>query len=94
MRSGFAVLVSLGAGLLPATSGADEGLGGASYLTGAWKLGAKDGGARHLADILGYRPNYIILRWTNRPNNRPRSPSTGRGELEDLNKDELKFQAS
>src|SRR2546426_5331409 len=34
--------------------------------------------ARHLADILGYRPNYIILRWTNRPNNRPRSPATDR----------------
>src|SRR5882762_648005 len=106
MRSGFAVLVSLGAGLLPATSGADDGLsrcarleniaerlacydelararespsGGPvdaspspSYLTGAWKLDAKDGGVRHLADILGYRPNYIILRWTNRPNFRPR----------------------
>ncbi len=128
MRSGFAALVLLGATLLPATSGADDGLarcarleniderlacydelarttespsGGPvdaspspSYLTGAWKLGAKDGGVRHLADILGYRPNYIILRWTNRPNNRPRSPATGRGELEDLNRDELKFQAS
>src|SRR2546428_11379616 len=35
-----------------------------SYLTGAWKLGAEDSGVRHLADILGYRPNYIILRWT------------------------------
>jgi len=128
MRSGFALLVSLGAGLLPATSGADDGLSrcaklenaderlacydelpraaespsgtpvdaspSPSYLTGTWKLGAKDGGARHLADILGYRPNYIILLWTNRPNTRPRSPATGRAELEDLNKDELKFQAS
>jgi phospholipase A1 len=65
-----------------------------SYLTGAWKLGAKDGGVRHLADILGYRPNYIISRWTNRPNTRPRSPATGRAPLADLNHDELKFQAS
>jgi phospholipase A1 len=128
MRSGFAVLVSLGAGLLPATSGADEGLsrcarlenvdarlacydelaraaespaGGPvgaspspSYLTGAWKLGAKDGGVRHLADILGYRPNYILLRWTNEPNTRPRSPATGRAAFSDLNDEELKFQAS
>src|SRR5258708_20822094 len=128
MRSGFAVLVSLGAGLLPATSGADDGLSrcarldniaerlacydelakatespseapvdaspSPSYLTGAWKLGAKDGGVRHLADILGYRPNYILLRWTNRPNNQPRSPTTGRASFSDLNKDELKFQVS
>jgi len=128
MRSGFAVLVSLGAGLLPATSGADDGLArcaklenvderlacydelaraaqspsegpveaspGPSYLTGAWKLGPKDGGVRHLADILGYRPNYIILRWTNRPNNEPRSPATGLAPFSDLNKDELKFQVS
>ena len=128
LRSAFALLVSLGAGLLPLTSGADDGLsrcasleniderlacydelaratespsGGLvdaspspSYLTGAWKLGAKDGGARHLADILGYRPNYIILRWTNRPNTEPRSPTTGQESFSDLNKDELKFQAS
>jgi phospholipase A1 len=128
MRSGFAVLVLLGTGLLPATSGADEGLSrcarlenidervacydelaratespseapvdaspSPSYLTGAWKLGAKDGGVRHLADILGYRPNYILLRWTNRPNNQPRSPTTGRASFSDLNKDELKFQVS
>src|ERR1700740_404498 len=128
MRSGFAVLVSLGAGLLPATSGAGAGLArcaklenvderlacydelagaaqspserpvdasaGPSYLTGAWKLGPKDGGVRHLADILGYRPNYIILRWTNRPNNEPRSPATGLAPFSDLNKDELKFQVS
>jgi phospholipase A1 len=128
MRSGFAVLVSLGAGLLPATSGADDGLsrcakleniderlacydelakaaqspsGGPvdaspspSYLTEAWKLGAKDGGVRHLADILEYRPNYILLRWTNEPNTRPRSPATGRAAFTDLNDEELKFQAS
>jgi phospholipase A1 len=128
MRSGFAVLVSLGAGLLPATSGADDGLSRCaklentdqrlacydelakaaqspsegpvaasprpSYLTGAWKLGPKDGGVRHLADILGYRTNYILLRWTNEPNTRPRSPATGRAEFADLNDEELKFQAS
>jgi len=128
MRSGFAVLVSLGAWLLPATSGAQDGLSrcakleniderlacydelaratqsssagpvdaspSSSYLTGAWKLGVKDGGVRHLADILGYRPNYIILRWTDRPNNQPRSPATGSASFADVNKDELKFQAS
>src|SRR6266480_923119 len=117
-RSGFALLVSLGAGLLPVTSGAEDGLsrcarleniderlacydelarpaqspsGGPvdaspspSYLTGAWKLGAKDGGVRHLADILGYRPNDIILRWTDGPNNQPRSPATGNASFADV----------
>src|SRR2546428_13855592 len=87
MRSGLAALVLLGATLLPATSGADDGLarcarleniderlacydelarttespsGGPvdaspspSYLTGAWKLGAKDRGGPHPAGILG-----------------------------------------
>jgi phospholipase A1 len=128
MRSGFAVLVSLGAGLLPATSGADDGLSrcakleniderlacydelakaaqspsegpvdaapSSSYLTGTWKLGANDGGVRRLTDILGYRPNYILLRWTNEPNTRPRSPATGHAAFEDLNDEELKFQVS
>src|SRR5437016_11774921 len=101
LRSAFALLVSLGAGLLPLTSGADDGLsrcasleniderlacydelaratespsGGLvdasprpSYLTGAWRLGAKDGGAGTLADIRGYPPNYITLRWAYHP---------------------------
>jgi len=65
-----------------------------SYLTEAWKLGPKDGGVRHLADILTYRPNYIISRWTSSPNLRPRSPATGRAALQDLNRNELKIQAS
>src|SRR5207302_9319607 len=88
LRSAFALLVSLGAGLLPLRSAADDGLsrcarleniderlacyddlaraseslsGGhvaasvsPSYLSGAWMLGAKDGGLRLLAAILGY----------------------------------------
>jgi phospholipase A1 len=122
------VLVLSVAGLLPATSGADDGLSrcaklenidervacydelararespsegpvaasaSPSYLTAAWKLGATDGGVRHLADILGYRTNYILLRWTNHPNNQPRSPATGQASFADVNKDELKFQVS
>jgi len=66
----------------------------ASYLTKAWKLGPNDGGVRHLADFLAYRPNYIDLHWTNRPNQQPRSPATGRAPLEDVDKAEFKFQAS
>ena len=67
-----------------------------SHLTEAWKLGAKHGGVRHLTDILGYRPNYIISRWTNSPNKQPSSPAPDHESLppQDLNRSELKFQAS
>ena len=124
------VLVLLGAALLPATSGADEGLsrcakiesiderlvcydelarttespaGGPvdptptpSHLSEAWKLGAKQGGVRHLTDVLVYRPTYIISRWSSNPNTQPSSPATDRSTLEpeDLNRNELKFQIS
>src|SRR3954467_14748717 len=46
-----------------------------SHLSEAWKLGAKHGGVRRLTDILGYRPNYIITRWTSNPNTQPASPA-------------------
>ncbi|HYL87232.1 MAG TPA: phospholipase A [Burkholderiales bacterium] len=49
---------------------------------------------RRLADITTYRNNYIIGRWTSRPNLEPRSPSTGRAPLTDLNRAEMKLQAS
>ena len=65
-----------------------------SHLTEAWKLGVNQGGVRDLTDIVGYRPNYIIWRWTNRPNTRPSSPAPGRESLGDWNRNELKFQAS
>jgi phospholipase A1/A2 len=67
-----------------------------SHLTEAWKLGAKQGGVRRLTDIIGYRPNYIISRWTNKPNTQPSSPALGRSALEpqDLDHHELKFQVS
>lgn len=130
MKCGFVILVLLGAALLPATGGADEGLarcakleniderlgcydelaratespsGGPvdpsptpSYLSEAWKLGAKHGGVRHLTDILGYQPNYIISRWTNSPNKQPSSPAPERTTLapQDLDRNELKFQVS
>jgi phospholipase A1 len=64
-----------------------------SYLSRAWKLAPEDAGVRHLADILAYRPNYILLRWTSRPNVLPRSPATGRASLGELNHAELKLQA-
>jgi phospholipase A1 len=124
------ILVLLGAALLSATSGAEEGLsrcakieniderlncyddlaratespsGGLidgsptpSHLSEAWKLGAKHGGVRHLTDILGYRPNYLIARWSSSPNTQPSSPATDRSalEAEDLNRTELKVQLS
>lgn len=120
----------LGTVLLPATSGASEGLarcaklenvdervacyddlarateapaGGPietsptpSHLSEAWKLGAKHGGARRLTDILGYRPTYIISRWTSDPNEQPTSPAPGRDAPAplDLDSNELKFQVS
>jgi phospholipase A1 len=67
-----------------------------SHISEAWKLGAKQGGARHLTDILGYRPNYIISRWTNSPNTQPSSPTHGRESTapQDLDRNELKLQVS
>jgi phospholipase A1 len=67
-----------------------------SHLSEAWKLGAKHGGARHLTDILGYRPSYIISRWTSSPNTQPSSPAPSRGTLppQDLDPNELKIQVS
>lgn len=49
---------------------------------------------RRLADITTYRNNYILGRWTSRPNLEPRSPSTGRAPLTDLNHAEIKMQVS
>ena len=125
----IAVLL-LGAGFLPAASGADEGLarcaklentderlvcydelaratespaGGPvdpspspSHLVEAWKLGAKQGGTRRLTDILVYRPNYVITRWSSNPNEQPSSPAPGRqlDAPEDLDANEIKFQVS
>jgi phospholipase A1/A2 len=125
-----ATVVLLSMVLLPATSGATEGLaacaklesiderlacydelargtqspsGGPvdasptpSHLSEAWKLGAKQASARRLTDILGYRPTYIISRWTSDPNEQPTSPAPGRSALEpqDLDRSELKFQIS
>jgi phospholipase A1 len=65
-----------------------------AYLTRSWKLGPNDAGVRRLADITTYRPNYILLRYTSRPNIEPRSPASGRAPLTDLNKGELEAQAS
>jgi phospholipase A1 len=78
----------------PSTPAAAEASSGESYLTRAWQLGPQEGGARHLADILAYRANYIDVHWTDRPNDRPRSPSTGRVAAGDLNHGDLKIQAS
>lgn len=67
-----------------------------SHLSESWKLGAKHGGVRRLTDILGYRPTYIISRWTSDPNEQPASPAPGRGSPppQDLDPNELKFQVS
>lgn len=65
-----------------------------AYLDEAWKLGPADGGVRRIADILTYRPNYILNRWTNRTNPQPRSPAAGRAPLEDVDHDEAKVQVS
>jgi len=67
---------------------------GLSWLTHAWRLGPQDAAARQLADILAYRPNYLIARWTDRPNVSPRSPATGRSEIEDRDRTEVKIQGS
>jgi len=64
------------------------------YLTRSWRLGPTDAGVRRIADITTYRPNYILLRYTSRPNLEPRSPSTGRAPLTDLNKAEISAQVS
>jgi phospholipase A1 len=66
----------------------------ASYLTRAWKLAPEDGAPRRLADFVAYRPDYIILRWTDRPNFTPRSPSTGPSSLADRDRVEAKIQGS
>jgi phospholipase A1 len=65
-----------------------------AFLTRAWKLGPADAAPRPIADILAYRPNYVDVRWTDGPNVRPRSPSTGRAVPADLNRWEAKLQAS
>lgn len=67
---------------------------GRSYLDEAWKLGPADRDARRIADILTYRPNYILSRWTSRTNPQPRSPAAGRAPLEDVDHDEIKVQGS
>jgi phospholipase A1 len=66
----------------------------ASYLTRAWKLAPEDAAPRRLADYVAYRPNYVILHWTDSPNFRPRSPSTGPSALPDLDHTEIKLQGS
>jgi phospholipase A1 len=66
----------------------------ATYLTRAWKLGPDDRAPRRLADFVAYRPDYIILRWTSRPNSRPRSPATGPSNIADLDRNEIKLQGS
>jgi phospholipase A1 len=124
------VLLLLAAALLPATSGANEGIercaklentderlacydelaratespaGGPvdssptpSHLSEVWKLGAKQGGVRRLTDILAYRPNYVISRWSSSPNEQPSSPAPDRQSPapQDLDSNEVKFQVS
>jgi phospholipase A1 len=67
-----------------------------SHLSEAWKLGARHGGTRRLTDILVYRPNYVITRWSSSPNEQPGSPAAGRQSPapQDLDANELKFQVS
>jgi phospholipase A1 len=67
---------------------------GVSWLTHAWKLRPEDAGVRQLADILAYRPSYVIARWTSRPNVTPRSPATGRSSIADRDRTEVKIQGS
>jgi phospholipase A1 len=55
-----------------------------SHLSEVWKLGAKQASARRLTDILGYRPTYVISRWTSDVNEQP----------PDMEPNELKFQVS
>jgi hypothetical protein len=67
-----------------------------SHLSEVWKLGARQATARRLTDIVGYRPTYIITRWTSDPNEQPTSPAPGRSSVteQDLDRNELKFQIS
>ncbi len=65
-----------------------------SHLSEAWKLGRKQAGARRLTDIVGYRPNYVVSRWSSSPNTQPSSPSRGSSPPLDLDRNELKFQVS
>jgi phospholipase A1 len=46
----------------------------ASYLTRAWRLNKPSDGDK---EITGYRPAYVIWRWTDDPNQLPNSPSPG-----------------
>ena len=55
-----------------------------SHLSEAWKLGARQASARRLTDILGYRPTYVLSRWTSDVNDVP----------PDMEPNELKFQIS
>jgi phospholipase A1 len=55
-----------------------------SHLSEVWKLGARQASARRLTDILGYRPTYILSRWTSDPNDQP----------PDMDPNEIKFQVS
>jgi phospholipase A1 len=65
-----------------------------SYLGRAWKLGPEQAAPRRVGDILSYRPNFVLSRSTDDPNLRPRSPTTGRSPLEDVNHNEIKIQGS
>ena len=67
-----------------------------SHLTETWKLGAKQASPRRLTDILVYRPNYVITRWSSSPNVQPSSPAPDRqtAEPQDLDANEIKFQVS
>ncbi len=75
-------------------AGSPDGRPTPSFLTDAWKLGPGDSAARRLGDFVAYRPDYVILRWTDRPNSRPRSPATGPSAIPDLQHEELKVQGS
>ncbi len=78
----------------PPASATVAGLSAPSYLENAWKLGPSEAAPRRMIDIVSYRPDYLISRWTNRPNSQPRSPATGRSSIPDLDHDEIKFQGS
>src|SRR5436190_20609635 len=67
-----------------------------SHLSEAWKLGRKQAGARRLTDIVGYRPNYVVSRWSSEPNIQPHAPAPDHEPLppQDLDRNELKFQVS
>jgi phospholipase A1 len=48
---------------------------GDSYLTRAWRLNKPTDGDK---EITGYRPAYVIWRWSDDPNQTPNSPGAGR----------------